>query len=103
MEREIVLSSYNLKNQGNNKPANFIKKFNRLINLDSNLQYTIGLNRIINMSFTWFNVHSSYGNQLIKYSSDNGSTFHDITFPAGIWNYTKFNAYIKNMTKTGDS
>ena len=41
-------------------------------------------------------------NQLIKYSSDNGSTFHDITFPAGVWNYTNFNAYIKNITKTGD-
>ena len=66
------------------------------------MQYVIGLNRLINMSFTWFNVNSSCGNQLIKYSSGNGSTFHDITFPAGVWNYTDFNAYIKNITKTGD-
>ena len=51
------------------------------------------------MSFTWFNVNSSYGNQLIKYSSDNGSTFHEITFPAGVWNYTDFNTYIKDITK----
>ena len=102
MEREIVLSSFSVKNQENNKPEDFTTKFNRLIILDSNLQHFIGLKRIINMSFTWFNVNSSYGNQLIKYSSDNGSTFHDITFPAGVWNYTKFNAYIKNITKTGD-
>ena len=99
MEREIVLSSYNVKNQGNNTPQNFITKFNRPIILDSNSQCIVGLNRIINMSFTWFNVNPSYANQIIKYSSDNGSTFHEITFPAGVWNYTGFNEHIKDVTK----
>ena len=99
MEREIVLSSYDVKDQGNNTPQNFITKFNRPIILDSNSQYAVGLNRIINMSFTWFNVNPSYANQLIKYSSDNGSTFYNITFPAGVWNYTDFNTYIKDITK----
>ena len=99
MDREIVLSSYNVKDQGNNTPQNFITKFNIPIILDRNYQYVVVLNRIINMSFTWFNVNSSYNNQLIKYSSDNGSTFNDITFPAGVWNYTDFNTYIKDITK----
>ena len=36
---------------------------------------------------------------MIKYSSDSGSTFEEITFPAGVWNYTKFNTHIKDMTK----
>ena len=99
MDREIVLSSYSVKDQGNNTPQNFITKFNRPIILDRNSQYAVGLNRIVNMSFTWFNVNSSYENQLIKYSSDNGSTFHNITFPAGVWNYTDFNTYIKDITK----
>ena len=71
MDREIVLSSYSVKDQGNSTPQDFITKFNRSLILDSNYQYAVGLNRIINMSFTWFNVNSSYGNQLIKYSSDN--------------------------------
>ena len=99
MDREIVLSSYNVKDQENNTPQNFVTKFNIPIILDRNYQYVVGLNRIINMSFTWFNVNSSYDNQLIKYSSDNGSTFNDITFPAGVWNYTDFNTYIKDITK----
>ena len=99
MDHEIVLSSYEVKNQGNNTPQNFITKFNRPIVLDSNSQYAVGLNRIMNMSFTWYNVNPSYANQLIKYSSDNGSTFHNITFPAGVWTYDKFNTYIKNITK----
>lgn len=101
MDREIVLSSYSVKT-GNNKPEDFIAKFTRPIILDSNVQYVVGLNRVINMSFTWFNVNSAYGNQLIKYSSDSGSTFHDITFPAGVWNYTDFDEHIKDITKTGD-
>lgn len=83
MSRELVLSSYSVKT-GNNKPEDFTTKFTRPIILDSNVQYVVGLNRVINMSFTWFNVNSAYGNQLIKYSSDGGSTFHDITFPAGV-------------------
>ena len=103
MEREIVLSSYSVKNQGNNKPEDFTTKFNRPITLDNNSEHMIGLNRIINMSFTWFNVNAGYNNQLIKYSSDSGSTFNNITFPAGVWNYTDFNAYIKEITGTGDT
>ena len=99
MDREIVLSSYSVKGQGNNTPQNFTTKFNRPIMLDSNSQYAVGLNRIINMSFTWFNVNPSYANQLIKYSSDSGSTFHNITFPEGVWNYTDFNTHIKDITK----
>ena len=104
MEREIVLSSYSVKNRGDNKPEDFTTNFTRPIILDNNKQYVIGLNRVINMSFTWFNVNAGYKNQLIKYSSDNGSTFKNITFPAGVWNYTDFNTYIKNLTKkkTGD-
>ena len=103
MEREIVLSSYSVKNQRNIKPEDFTTKFNRPIILDNNVQYVVGLNRIVNMSFTWFNVNSSYGNQLIKYSSDGGSTFHNITFSAGVWNYTDFNKCIKDLTKTSDT
>ena len=103
MEREIVLSSYSVKNKESNNPENFLTRFNKPITLDSNYEYVIGLNRIINMSFTWFNVNSDYGNQLIKYSSDNGSTFNNITFPSGVWNYTDFDEHIKDITKTGDN
>ena len=103
MEREIVLSSNSVKNKEGNKPEDFTTNFTRTINLDNNKQYVIGLNRVINMSFTWFNVNAGYKNQLIKYSSDNGLTFKNITFPAGVWNYIDFNRYIKNLTKTGET
>ena len=44
MYREIVLSSYTVKDQGNNNPQNFITKFNRPIILDRNSEYVVGLN-----------------------------------------------------------
>ena len=102
MEREIVLSSYSVKNQGNNKPENFVTRFTKPIILDSNYEYVLGLNRIINFSFTWFNLNTEYGNQLIKFSSNNGQTFNNITFPPGVWNYPDFDNFIKETTKTGD-
>ena len=64
MEREIVLSSYSVKNKDNNKPENFVTDFVRPIILDSNHEYMIGLNRIINMSFTWFNINAGYNNKI---------------------------------------
>ena len=87
MEREIVLSPCSVKNKGNNKPGNFITKFTRPIVLHNNHEYTFGLNRIINKSFTWFNINAGYGNQLIRFSSDSGSNLTNITFPLGVWNY----------------
>ena len=30
--------------------------------LDRNKEYVIGLNRIINMSFTWLNINGAYNN-----------------------------------------
>ena len=98
MDREIRLSSYSVKNIGSNKPENFITKFIRPIVLDNNSEYFIALNRIINMSFTWYNVNAGYNNQLIKYSSNGGQNFQNIQFSAGVWNYNDFNNLIKSKT-----
>ena len=97
MEREIVLSSYSIKT-GNNKPENFTTKFTRPITLDSNEQYVVGLNRIISMSFTWFNINPGYNNQLIKFSKVNGTSFTDIAFRAGVWNYRDINQHMREAT-----
>ena len=96
-EREIVLSSFAVR-AGENKPENFTTKFNQPIVLDPNEQYVVGLNRIINMSFTWYNINADRQNQLIKFSSDNGQTFSDITFPAGVWDYEGLNDFIQKAT-----
>ena len=51
------------------------------------------------MSFTWYNVVGNLNNQLIRFASDGGKTFTDITFPEGTWGYEDFNNYIhKKLT-----
>ena len=100
MEREIVLSSYSVKKIGNNKPEDFTTQFTRPITLDSNSKHVVGLNRIINTRFTWFNINAGYDNQLIRFSKDNGSTYTNITFPSGVWSYSEFNEHIQKETGT---
>ena len=73
MDTEILLSSYSVKNIPGNKPDDFVTKFTKPITLGSNFEYYHGLNKIINMSFTWFNVNQSYKNQKIAYSINNVS------------------------------
>ena len=39
----------------------------------------------------------------MKFRSDNGATFNDISFAAGVWNYTDdLNEHIREVTKEGD-
>ena len=65
MNRQLILSSHSVKNQNGNKPSDFIMKYINPIILDPNRQYEIGLDRIISMSFTWFNVTKELNNQKI--------------------------------------
>ena len=101
MNRQLVLSSHDVKNNNGNKPSDFTIKYTNPIILDSNKQYEIGLDRIISMSFTWFNVTKELNNQKIRYFSDSGSTWTELTFQPGVWNYVDFNDYIKEETRTG--
>lgn len=104
MERQLVLSSYNSTIHNNrNKPSDFTIKYTNPIILEPNKRYQIGLDRIISMAFTWYNITASLNNQLIRYSSDGGSTWTNITFPAGVWVYTDFDDFIKEKTKTWTS
>ena len=103
MERQLILSSHSVKNINNNKPGDFTIRYTNPIMLDSNKQYEIGLNRIISMSFTWFNVTKELNNQKIRYSSDNGANWTDLSFRSGVWNYVDFNRFLKDNINTGSS
>ena len=58
MQRQLVLSSHSVKHKNGNKSSDFTIKYTNPINLDPNKQYQISLDRIISMSFTWFNITS---------------------------------------------
>ena len=101
MDRQLILSSHSVKNKNGNKPSDFTIKYTNPIILDPNRQYEIGLNRIISMSFTWFNITSELNNQKIRFSSDGGNNWTDLIFNPGVWNYIDFNTFLKDNTKTG--
>ena len=101
MERQLILSSHSVKNKNGNKPSDFMIKYKNPIILDPNRQYEIGLNRIISMSFTWFNITSELNNQKIRFSSDSGANWKELVFNPGVWNYIDFNTFLKDNTKTG--
>ena len=103
MDRQLILSSHSVKNKNSNKPSDFTIKYTNHIILDPNRQYEIGLNRIISMSFTWFNVTRELNNQKIRYSSDGGNNWTELIFNPGVWNYVDFNNFLKDNTKTGTS
>ena len=51
MEREIILSSFVVKNVKGNRPGDFTTKFNPTLNLDEkDARYYIGFNRIIDFA-----------------------------------------------------
>lgn len=97
MKRELILSSH----ESNNKPSDFTIRYQRPIQLDPNKQYEVGLGRIVTMAFTWFNIASKLENQLIRYSSDGGTSWISITFPPGVWTYDDIDTFIRAKTKTG--
>ena len=103
MDRQLILSSHSVKNKNGNKPSDFTIKYTNPIILDPNQQYEIGLNRIISMSFTWFNVTKELNNQKIRYSSDSGVNWTELILKPGVWNYVDFNTYLKDKTKTGSA
>ena len=101
MNRQLILSSHTVRDKNGNKPSDFIIKYINPIILNPNRQYEIGLDRIISMSFTWFNVTKELNNQKIRYSSDSGTNWTELILSPGVWNYVDFNNFLKDETKTG--
>ena len=101
MERQLILSSHSVKSKNGNKPSDFTIKYTNLIRLNPNRQYELGLDRIVSMSFTWFNITQELNNKKIRFSSDSGTNWTELIFNPGVWNYVDFNNFLKDNTKTG--
>ena len=101
MDRQFTLSSHSVKNKNGNKPGDFTITYTNPIILDPNREYELGLDRIISMSFTWFNITRELNNQKIRYSSDSGANWTELIFNPGVWNYVDFDQYLKDKTRSG--
>ena len=71
MERAIHISSINREKTGENRPDNFLIKFKPSLKLDPEMKHSLAIDRLT-MTYSWYNIRSSYNNNTIKYSNDRG-------------------------------
>ena len=68
MEFKIDVSSESSRTiDPNNSPSNFKTIFDTPITLDQNKRYLIGLDKIENMTYSWYNISEQYKNNKIRY------------------------------------
>ena len=91
-ESAIHISSVKREKIGTNKPHDFIVKFNPPLKLNSEFKHFLALDRL-SMTYSWYNIRSSYGNNKIKYTHD-GTNWQTITFTDGMYSYSDINDYI---------
>ena len=93
MERAIHISSINREKTGENRPDNFLIKFNLPLKLDPIKKHSLAIDRLT-MTYSWYNIRGSYKNNTIKYSNDRGANWNTITFKDGMYSYTDINDYL---------
>ena len=94
MERAIHISSINREKTGENRPDNFLIKFNPPLNLNPEMKHSLAIDRST-MTYSWYNIRSSYKNNTIKYTNDQGVNWFTITFKDGMYSYTDINDYLQ--------
>ena len=91
-ESAIHISSVKREKIGVNKPHDFLVKFNPPLKLDPQFKNFLAFDRL-SMTYSWYNIRSSYGNNTIKYTHD-GSTWNTITFSDGMYSYQDIEDFI---------
>ena len=95
---EILLriASKNRVKSGVSFSHDFTIKFNDPIKLSYDMKHELAV-RMIKMTYSWYNIRQSYGNNKIKYSHDKGTNWETITFVDGMYSYDDIDEYIKKV------
>ena len=101
MERALHISSINREKIGRSKPEDFVIKFDPVMHLSNDMNHELAVDRV-SMTYSWHNINTEYGNNTIKYSKDNGSTWKQITFVDGMYSYDDISEYINKVIKQND-
>lgn len=105
MTLSLTLSSQRAKRQRNNasqKAHDFRIYFDPPIFLDPKKNYKAALNRLMNMSYSWYNISTTYNNNQLKWRKASGD-WQTLVFSDGLYNYTDFNWYLQAETGFVDS
>jgi len=95
-ERAININSINRQKIGKSRPDDFTIKFDPIMHLDTDMHHHMAVDRVA-MTYSWHNVNNEYGNNEIKYSKDNGSTWKNIQFVDGMYSYDDLSDYINDV------
>ena len=96
LERPFVFSSTD--GIAGSKQVDFTIKHIPNFILDKNKEHYIALDKF-NGHYSWYNINSTYNDNKISYSHDNGKTSTKITFPDGVYDYNDMNNHIKSSFK----
>ena len=97
---EILLrfSSRNRQKAGVSLSHDFTTRFNTPIKLSYDMKHELAV-RMISMTYSWYNIRQSYGNNKIKYSYNKGTNWETITFTDGMYSYDDINDFIHEYMK----
>ena len=98
-ELMLRFSSKNRQKVGVSLSHDFTTRFNNHIKLSYNMKHELAV-RTISMTYSWYNIRQSYGNNQIKYSHNNGTNWETITFVDGMYSYDDIDQYIKKYLKS---
>ena len=68
-------------------------KFNPPLKVDPIKKHSLAIDRLT-MTYSWYNIRSSYKNNTIKYTNDRGANWNTVTFKDGMYSYTDINDYL---------
>jgi len=89
------------RNGLNQKSQDFTIFFNPPIVLDQEKNFKAALNRLITMSYSWYNIAEAYGNNKIKWRKNTGD-WETLTFPDGIYDYKDIKRFLQSKTGVVD-
>ena len=78
------------------KSHDFIIKFTPEFVLSRTKDHYIAL-KSLSISYSWYNISSTYGNNMLKYSHDGGITWTTITVSSGNYGYNELNSDIQQV------
>ena len=64
-------------------------------------KHSLAIDRLT-MTYSWYNIRSSYKNNTIKYTNDRGANWNTVTFKDGMYSYTDINDYLHQYMEKQD-
>ena len=71
-ERSIRINSLNRIKMGTSREDDFTVRFDPALVLGSNMIHELAVDRL-SMTYSWNNIATTYNNNVVRYSPDNGS------------------------------